>query len=45
MTSAFPTASRFAAIALLALTLPACGGNMDDLDQYINDVKARPGGA
>ncbi len=24
--------------------LAACGGNMDDLDQYINEVKARPGG-
>ena len=22
----------------------ACGGDMDDLDQYINDVKATPGG-
>ena len=24
--------------------LTACGGDMDDLDQYINEVKARPGG-
>jgi type IV pilus assembly protein PilP len=24
--------------------LAACGGDMDDLDAYINDVKARPGG-
>lgn len=24
--------------------LSACSGDMDDLDQYINDVKARPGG-
>ena len=24
--------------------LAACGGDNDDLDQYINDVKARPGG-
>ena len=22
----------------------ACGGGMDDLDQYINEIKARPGG-
>jgi type IV pilus assembly protein PilP len=29
-------------IACLGLT--ACGGDMDDLDQYINEVKARPGG-
>lgn len=31
-----------ALVASLALT--ACGGDMDDLDQYINEVKARPGG-
>ena len=24
--------------------LAACGGDMDDLDQYINEIKARPGG-
>ncbi|MDH3533556.1 MAG: pilus assembly protein PilP [Gammaproteobacteria bacterium] len=24
--------------------LVACGGDMDDLDQYINEVKAKPGG-
>ena len=28
----------------LALGLAACGGDMDDLDQYVNEVKARPGG-
>lgn len=33
-----------AALALCALGLAACGGNMDDLDEYINEVKARPGG-
>lgn len=27
-----------------AFALSACGGGMDDLDQYINEVKARPGG-
>ena len=27
-----------------ALGLAACGGDMDDLDQYINQVKATPGG-
>ncbi len=26
------------------LGLSACGGDMDDLDQYINEIKARPGG-
>lgn len=33
-------------ITMLAATfaLSACGGDMDDLDQYVNDVKARPGG-
>ena len=24
--------------------LTACGGDMDDLDRYINEIKARPGG-
>ena len=28
----------------MALSLVACGGDMDDLDSYINEVKARPGG-
>jgi type IV pilus assembly protein PilP len=27
-----------------ALGVSACGGDMDDLDSYINEVKARPGG-
>ena len=33
-------------IALIAigLGLTACGGDMDDLDSYINEIKARPGG-
>jgi len=31
-------------LVLCALSLAACGGNMDDLDEYINEVKARPGG-
>jgi type IV pilus assembly protein PilP len=31
-----------ATFAVFALT--ACGGDMDDLDQYINTVKAKPGG-
>ncbi|MDX2410762.1 MAG: pilus assembly protein PilP [Woeseiaceae bacterium] len=33
-----------AVLALCAVGLAACGGNMDDLDEYINEVKARPGG-
>lgn len=31
-------------LALAALGLAACGGDNDDLDEYINGVKARPGG-
>lgn len=34
-----------AAIVVLGMfALSACGGDNDDLDQYINEVKARPGG-
>jgi len=31
-------------VALLALGLTACGADMDELDTYINKVKATPGG-
>jgi len=31
-------------LPLLLLGLAACGGDMDDLDQYINETKAKPGG-
>ena len=31
-------------LILATVGLTACGGDMDDLDQYINEVKARPGG-
>lgn len=31
-------------LAIAAAGLVACGGDMDDLDRYINEVKARPGG-
>ncbi len=31
-------------ILMMVLGLVACGGGMDDLDQYVNEVKARPGG-
>ena len=30
--------------AAVGLSIAACGGGTDDLDAYINDVKARPGG-
>ena len=31
-------------LVVAALGLTACGGDMDDLDQYINEVKSKPGG-
>ena len=31
-------------LAVALFGIAACGGQMDDLDQYINEVKARPGG-
>jgi Tfp pilus assembly protein PilP len=31
-------------LAAAMIGIAACGGQMDDLDQYINEVKARPGG-
>lgn len=31
-------------ILATGFALGACGGDMDDLDQYVNDIKARPGG-
>lgn len=39
-------AGHLRVLALLAasLGLGGCAGDMDDLDQYINSVKARPGG-
>ncbi|MEJ2255647.1 MAG: pilus assembly protein PilP [Woeseiaceae bacterium] len=35
---------KYGLLLVLALGLTGCGGDMDDLDQYINEVKARPGG-
>ena len=31
-------------VLAMALSVAACGGDMDDLDRYINEIKARPGG-
>ena len=31
-------------LILATVGLAACGGDMDDLDKYINEIKARPGG-
>jgi type IV pilus assembly protein PilP len=39
-----PFSTRWFAVALTAATVSACGGANDDLDAYINEVKARPGG-
>ena len=35
---------RNALVVVMVLGVAACGGDMDDLDKYINEVKARPGG-
>jgi type IV pilus assembly protein PilP len=35
---------RVFAAALLALLVGGCGGDMDDLMAYVDEVKARPGG-
>ena len=31
-------------LSLAVVGMTACGSDNDDLDQYINEVKARPGG-
>lgn len=33
-----------AAAVFTAATLTGCGSDMDDLDRYVNEIKARPGG-
>jgi len=38
------TAKHLLLLATASLGLAACGGNMNELDAYINEVKARPGG-
>lgn len=38
------TARKGLLLAIAAIGLAACGAGMDDLDSYINEVKARPGG-
>ncbi len=35
---------KYGLVLIMALGIAACGGDHDDLDQYINEVKARPGG-
>jgi type IV pilus assembly protein PilP len=35
---------KYGLLLVAALGLTACSADMDDLDQYINEIKARPGG-
>ena len=39
-----PFSNNLIVIVATGIALAACGSDMDDLDQYINEVKARPGG-
>ena len=41
---AFLKLSVSAAFGVAMLSVAGCGGNMDDLDLYINEIKAKPGG-
>ena len=38
------TIKKLVALSLTVLAIGGCSGDMDDLDEYINTVKARPGG-
>jgi type IV pilus assembly protein PilP len=38
------TIKKLVALSLAVLAIGGCSGDMDDLDEYINTVKARPGG-
>jgi type IV pilus assembly protein PilP len=42
--SAFLTNKRLSAVLIAAVALSGCSGNMDDLESYIDSVKARQGG-
>lgn len=39
-----PTGLRLAGLLLMTLALAACGSGQSDLEKYIDQVKARPGG-
>ena len=38
------SSAKYGLVLVLALGVAACGGDMDELDQYINETKALPGG-
>ena len=38
------SSTKLGLVLAMALSVAACGGDMDDLDSYINEIKARPGG-
>ena len=38
------SSAKYGLVLVLALGLAACGGDMDELDRYINETKALPGG-
>lgn len=42
--SAFLALRNGLILSLAVVSLTACGGDNDDLDKYINEIKARPGG-
>ncbi len=42
-TLAATSVARWCLIAIATLGLSACGGNMDDLNEYIDTIKAKPG--
>jgi type IV pilus assembly protein PilP len=44
MTSRSSFSTRWLAAAVAAMALSACGGANDDLREYIDEIKARPGG-
>ena len=44
MTGRTAFSTRWLAVAVAATAMSACGGANDDLEQYIDEIKARPGG-
>lgn len=41
---AWKNSRMYVAVFALAAVLTGCAGDMDDLDSYINEIKAKPGG-